>query len=434
MRECVSNYGRKATQLLFGLFLLLLSGTVFAQVTTADLVGTVRDNSGAVVRNVKVTLTNVATNVGRNIVTDDSGNYVFTALQPGIYKLTAEADGFRRVERTGVELQVNQRAQIDIEMQVGAVGETVQITGSAPLLESQSSVLGSVIQEQQVQDLPLNGRNFVQLAVLSPGVSGAGQGMRGTIMSGSRPDDLRPGTELFVNGNRESSNNYLYDGIDNNDRLTLAIIVRPAVEAIKEFKIQTNLFSAEQGRNPGGQVNVVTKSGSNDLHGTVYEFLRNRALDANNFFSNRARTAKPQFQQNQFGGAVGGRLLRDKTFFFGDYDGFRQNLGRLFVNTVPTLKMRQGDFSEIAGGIFDPATTVQNGTTYTRQQFANNIIPRERWDPVMAKLINAYPLPTTAGLANNLVTTPVRKQNWDQFDVRIDHNHSERNTFFGRYS
>ncbi|MFN7826453.1 MAG: carboxypeptidase regulatory-like domain-containing protein [Acidobacteriota bacterium] len=420
----------------FGLVMMMLCLAIpsHSQVTTADLVGTVRDNSGAVVRNVKVTLTNVATNVARNVVTDESGNYVFIGLQPGAYRLTAEADGFRRVERSGVELQVNQRAQVDIELLVGAVGETVQITGSAPLLESQSSVLGSVIQEQQVQDLPLNGRNFIQLAVLSPGVSGAGQGMRGTIMSGSRPDDLRPGTELFVNGNRESSNNYLYDGIDNNDRLTLAIIVRPAVEAIKEFKIQTNLFSAEQGRNPGGQVNVVTKSGSNDLHGTVYEFLRNRALDANNFFSNRARTAKPQFQQNQFGGALGGKLIRDKTFFFGDYDGFRQNLGRLFVNTVPTLKMRQGDFSEIAAGIFDPATTVQNGTSFTRQQFPNNIIPRDRWDPVMAKLINAYPLPTTSGLANNLVTTPVRKQNWDQFDVRIDHNHSDRNTFFGRYS
>ncbi|MEY4167150.1 MAG: hypothetical protein RIR52_974, partial [Acidobacteriota bacterium] len=180
-RCCADCVGR----ILGGLLLSLLLGVVqaTAQVTTADLVGTVRDNSGAVVRNVRVTLTNVATNVARNVVTDESGNYVFTALQPGLYKLTAEADGFRRVERTGVELQINQRAQVDVELQVGAVGETVQITGSAPLLESQSSVLGSVIQEQQVQDLPLNGRNFVQLAVLSPGVSGAGQGMRGTIMS-----------------------------------------------------------------------------------------------------------------------------------------------------------------------------------------------------------------------------------------------------------
>jgi hypothetical protein len=381
-----------------------------------------------------VTLTNDATAVSRTVTTDDGGNYVFTALQPGRYTLRAEAAGFRKIERGNIELQVNQRAHVDLELQVGEVSDTVRIEGTAPLLESQSSVLGSVIQERQVQDLPLNGRNFVQLAILSPGVTGASFGMRGTIMSGSRPDDLRPGTELFVNGNRESSNNYLYDGIDNNDRLTLAIIVRPAVEAIKEFKIQTNLFSAEQGRNPGGQVDVVTKSGGNDLHGAVYEFLRNNALDANNFFSNRAGQRKPPFKQNQFGGAIGGPIIKSKTFFFGDYDGFRQRQGRVFVNTVPTVKMRQGDFSEITAGIFDPATTVQNGTAFTRQQFANNLIPQNRWDPVTAKLINAYPLPTSSALVNNLVTAPTRKQDWDQYDVRVDHNQSERDTFFTRYS
>jgi hypothetical protein len=416
------------------LWLASLSVLISAQVTTADLVGTVRDSSGAVIAGAKVVLANDATGVSRTVTSDQSGNYSFIGLPPGRYTLNVEQQGFRKLAQTGIELQVNQRAQVDVALQIGAVGETVEITGSAPLLESQSSVLGSVIQEQQVQDLPLNGRNFVQLAVLSPGVSGAGQGMRGTIMSGTRPDDLRPGTELFVNGNRESSNNYLYDGVDNNDRLTLAIIVRPAVEAIKEFKIQTNLFSAEQGRNPGGQVNVVTKSGGNDFHGAAYEFLRNEALDANNFFSNRAGQKKPPFRQNQFGGAIGGPIIKNKTFFFGDYDGFRQRLGRLFVNTVPTLKMRQGDFSEVAGGIFDPATTVQNGTAFTRQQFPNNIIPQNRWDPVTAKLINAYPLPTSAALVNNLVTTPKRLQDWDQYDVRVDHTHNEANTFFARHS
>src|SRR5262245_55885465 len=420
--------------LALGFLLALISVTASAQVTTADLVGTIRDNSGAVVRGVKVTLTNVATGVSRSVTTSDDGNYIFTSLHPGRYALTAEATGFRKVERTGVELQVNQRAQIDLELQVGEVGETVRIEGTAPLLESQSSVLGSVIQERQAQDLPLNGRNFVQLAIISPGVSGTGFGMKGTIMSGARPDDLRPVTELFVNGNRESSNNYLYDGIDNNDRLTLAIVVRPAVEAIKEFKIQTNLFSAEQGRNPGGQVDVVTKSGGNNMHGAAYEFLRNDALDANHFFSNRAGQKKPPFKQNQFGGAIGGPVIKGKTFYFGDYDGFRQRQGRVFVNTVPTLRMRQGDFGEVAGGVFDPATTVQNGTAFTRQQFPNNIIPQNRWDPVTAKLLNAYPLPTSTALVNNLVTAPTRAHAWDQYDVRVDHNHSERNTFFTRYS
>ncbi len=179
--------------------------------------------------------------------------------------------------------------------------------------------------------------------------------MRGTIMSGTRPDDLRPGTELFVNGNRENSNNYLYDGIDNNTRLTLVIVMRPNVEAIKEFKVQTNLFSAEQGRNPGGQVNVVTKSGGNTIHGAAYEFLRNDRFDANNFFSNRAGQEKPPFEQNQFGGAIGGPIVKNKTFFFADYDGFRQELGRVFVNTVPTAEDAAGGLQRAAGGDLRPA-------------------------------------------------------------------------------
>ena len=251
-------------------------------------------------------------------------------------------------------------------------------------------------------------------------------------MSGTRPDDLRPGTELFVNGNRENSNNYLYDGIDNNNRLTLVIVMRPNVEAIKEFKVQTNLFSAEQGRNPGGQVNVVTKSGGNKIQGAVYEFLRNDRFDANNFFSNRAGQEKPPFEQNQFGGAVGGPIIKNRTFFFADYDGFRQEAGRVFVNTVPTLKMRQGDFSELPGAIYDPLTTVTlPDGSFTRQPFPGNGIPQDRWDPVTAKLMDAYPLPSSTALANNLVTSPTRTQDWNQFDVRIDHTQSQANNFFG---
>jgi hypothetical protein len=417
-----------------GLVLLLGAAPARAQVTTADLVGTIRDSSGGVVPGVTVTLTNQATGVSRSAVSGDEGNYIFTSLQPGTYTLAAEAAGFTRVERTGVQLQVNQRAQVDLSLAVGR-GETVVIEGTAPLLETQSSVLGSVIQERQVQDLPLNGRNFVQLATLAPGVSGAGSGMRGTIMSGTRPDDLRPGTELFVNGNRENANNYLYDGIDNNTRLTLVIVMRPNVEAIREFKVQTNLFSAEQGRNPGGQVNVVTKSGGNEINGSAYGFLRNDRFDANNFFANRAGQPKPPFKQHQFGGAVGGPIVKNKTFFFADYDGFRQELGRVFVNTVPTAKMRQGDFSELTVPIYDPLTTVAlPGGGFARQPFPGNIIPQNRWDPVTSKLMNAYPVPTSPGLTNNMVTAPTRTQDWNQFDVRIDHAQSQANNFLARYS
>lgn len=417
------------------LFLALPLGSS-AQVITADLVGTVRDRSGSVVPGVQITATSEATGMSRTAVTDGSGNYLITQLQPGSYVLAAEFPGFRRTVQSGVELQVNQRAQIDIVLEVGEVSQTLEVTGTPPLLESQSSVLGSVISETQVHDLPLNGRNFVQLAILSPGVSGVGFGAARTIMSGTRPDDQRPGSELFVNGNRESSNNYLYDGIDNNDRLTLALVIRPSVEAIKEFKIQTNLYSAEQGRNPGGQIDVVTKSGTNELHGAVYEFLRNSALDAKNFFDKPADKIPP-FKQNQFGFAVGGPVRRNQTFFFGDYDGFRQRLSRTFVNTVPTEKMRRGDFSELPGIIYDPLTTrpdPNNPGRFVRDPFPGNIILPARFDPVTAKLINAYPLPTAPGLSNNNVTNPTKMQDWNQFDVRVDHQLNQANNLFTRYS
>jgi hypothetical protein len=422
----------------FFLLCLVTKAPLSAQVTTADLVGTVTDSSGAVVVAARVTATNEGTNVSRSVQSDASGNYLITQLHPGRYTLTCELAGFKKLVQTGIELQVNQRAQINLVLEVGEVSQVVEVEGTAPLLESQSSVLGSVISEDKIRDLPLNGRNFVSLALLSPGVNGVGFGTRGTIMSGTRPDDQRPGSELFVNGNRESSNNYLYDGIDNNDRLTLALVIRPAIEAIKEFKIQTNLFSAEQGRNPGGQIDVVTKSGTNAFHGAAYEFLRNSALDAKNFFD-KPTDKIPPFKQNQFGGAIGGPILKNRTFFFGDIDVFRQRLARTFVNTVPTAKMRNGDFSELLPGrqLYDPFTTrpnPDNPAQFIRDPFVGNIIPSTRWDPVTAKLINAYPLPTSSALVNNNVTNPTKKQDWEQFDIRVDHQFSAADSFFTRYS
>jgi hypothetical protein len=430
------SYFRSVSFALFALLYLAAPVDLHAQVTTADLVGTVKDGSGAVVAGAQVAATNEATGVSRAVHTDTEGNFLITQLHPGRYTLTAEIPGFRKLVQKGIELQVNQRAQIDLVLQIGEVSEIVAVEGTAPLLESQSSVLGSVISETQVQDLPLNGRNFVQLAILTPGVTGTGYGARGTIMSGTRPDDQRPGSELFVNGNRENSNNYLYDGIDNNDRLTLALVIRPAIEAIKEFKIQTNLYSAEQGRNPGGQVDVVTKSGTNEIHGAAYEFLRNSALDAKNFFD-RPADKIPPFKQNQFGFAIGGPIKKNRTFFFGDADFFRQRLARTFVNTVPTARMRSGDFSEIPGIIYDPQTTrvdPNNPSGMIRDPFPGNIIAPNRFDPVSAKLMNAYPLPTSSALSNNLVTNPTKKQDWNQFDVRVDHQINNANNFFTRYS
>ncbi|MBK9168952.1 MAG: TonB-dependent receptor [Bryobacterales bacterium] len=334
-----------------------------------------------------------------------------------------------------MRLEVNQTVRVDFPLDVGSVTETVQVTEAVPLIDADTSAIGQVIETKAIEDLPLNGRNFVQLAILGPGVSGVGFGSRGTIMSGTRPDDLRPGSEIFANGNREGSNNFLYDGADNNDRLTLSITLRPSVEAVREFKIQTNMFAADQGRNAGATVNVISKSGSNEWHGSAYEFLRNDALDARNFFA-RPDQEKPAFRQNQFGASFGGRVIPNKLFFFGNYEGFRRRLENTSVNTVPTLAMRQGDFSGVRD-IFNPFSTVPDASApsrFSRSPFPNRQIPQSLWDPVTRKLINAYPLPESAGLVNNQVTNPKDKQKWDQGDLRMDWNLSEKNVFFGRFS
>jgi len=323
----------------------------FGQVASAELSGTVLDSSGAAVASAKVTATNVATNLARDAASDTTGKYIITLLPPGDYTLSVEAAGFRKLVQSGITLQINQQAQVDLTLQLGQVSETVEVTGQAPLLESESSSLGTVVNQQLVNQLPLNGRNFIQLATLSPGVNGVGFSASGTIMSGTRPDDRRPATEIFSNGNREGSNNFLYDGIDDNERLTLSIVLRPAVEAVREFKIQTNLYSADIGRNSGAVVDVITKSGTNQFHGSLFEFLRNSAMDARNFFNPKG-TAFPTFRLNQFGGSFGGPVVlpkvyhgKDKTFFFVDFEGYRRDSQQLTLGNIPMAKMRTGDFS-----------------------------------------------------------------------------------------
>lgn len=412
-----------------------------AQVASAELSGTVTDSSGAAVANAKVIATETATNRAHDTVSDSAGNYVIPLLPPGEYVVSVEAAGFRKAIQRGLTLQVNQQAQLDISLQVGQVSEAVEVTAQAPLLEPESSSLGTVVTEKLVNQLPLNGRNFIQLATLSPGVNGVGFSATGTIMSGTRPDDRRPGTEIFANGNREGSNNFLYDGIDDNERLTLSIVLRPAVEAVREFKIQTNLYSADIGRNSGAVVDVITKSGTNQLHGSLFEFLRNSAMDARNFFSPKG-TAFPAFRLNQFGGSFGGPVAlpklyngKNKTFFFVDYEGYRRDSQQLLLGNVPTLAMRRGDFSETAA-IYDPLTTRANasGTGFIRDQFPGNQIPSNRWDPISVKMINAYPQPTSSGRFNNYLSNLVQNQKWNQGDVRVDHQITPKDNIFARWA
>src|SRR5438128_1519800 len=400
----------------------------FAQ-TSAGIKGSVTDSSGALVPGANIIVSNLDTGAKRETATNESGVYQFPLLPPGRYTIAARKQGFKQVTRDGVELELNQVAQIDFTLAAGEVSETIEVQASAPLLESNTSSVGQVIEAKAVSDLPLNGSNFAQLAILGPGVNGVGYSASGTIGSGTRPDDMRPGTELFSNGNREQSNNFLLDGVDNNFRRNGLITLRPSVEAVREFKIQTNLFQAEQGRNPGATINVITKSGSNLFHGSGYEFFRNTQLDAKNFFA-KPGGPKAQYQQNQFGASLGGPIRRDKLFFFADYEGFRKRQGTFAsVNTVPTAAVRNGDFSSVRP-IFDPFTVRPAAGTasgYTRDPFAGAMIPKTRFDSVTGRLIQAYPLPETSALANNQVTNPVLGQNWDQGDIRADYN-LDRNT------
>jgi Carboxypeptidase regulatory-like domain len=423
-------------------FCAALTVPAFAQVSTSELSGSVTDPTGAAIPSARVTATNVATQVAHATTSDAAGHYILTLLPPGDYTVSVEAPGFQKVVQSGISLQIAQRARLDVVLQLGQVSQTLEVTAQAPLLQTESSTSGTVVNTQLVNQLPLNGRNFIQLATLSPGVNGVGYSASGTIMSGSRPDDRRPGTEIFSNGNREGSNDFLYDGIDDNERLTLSIVLRPAVEAVREFRVETNMYSADIGRNSGAVVDVITKSGTNDLHGSLFEFLRNSAMDARNFF-NRAGTPFPSFRLNQFGGSFGGPVLipkiyngKNRTFFFFDYEGYRRTSQQLQLGNVPTVQMRHGDFTQVKT-IYDPNTTQANpnGAGYIRDPFSGNTIPSNRFDPIAYKMINAYPLPNNgSGPFNNYLANLAQTQNWDQGDIRIDDQVTSRDSFFARYS
>ena len=372
---------------------------------TAGITGTVTDTTGAVIPGVMVSLTNTETGAKREQTTNQTGTYTFTLLQPGAYALTLQKDGFGPQARTGILLELNQISSVDVVMHPGAVSQTIEVNTAAPMLETSTSAVGQVITPSAVTNLPLNGRNFVQLAILAPGTIGMSYGPSGTIGGGGRPDDPRAGIDLMSDGNREMSNDFMEDGVDDNFRRNALITVRPNVDDIEEFKIQTNLFGAQQGRSSGATVDVLTKSGTNQFHGDVFEFVRNDALDGRDFF-NPTSAHKPEYRQNQFGGSMGGPIIRDRFFFFGDYEGFRSRQGTpTDVNTVPTAAERTGDFSDILPKqIFDPASIIATPGTasgYTRTAFPGNLIPSNRFDSVTSRLIQAYPLPINSSLINN---------------------------------
>src|SRR5262245_1649110 len=296
--------GFRAIALVLGLLAAL---PAFAQTSTATLTGTVRDSTGAILPAVTVTATNSEKNASQTLVSNDAGSYVFPALLPGIYSVTAELPGFKKFVRDGITLQVNQTARIDIELSIGGLTETVQGTEAAPMVETETSSRGSVIDQKKIVELPLNGRDYNQLALLSPGVLPSTPRLASVNFKGA----------INVNGNRTFNNVFLLDGVDNisyasSFRGENVQVIQPSVEALQEFKIQTNAYSAEFGRSSGAVVNATIKSGSNSIRGSAYEFLRNDALDANNFFSNAFSAPKPVRKRNQFGGAIGGPIVENK--------------------------------------------------------------------------------------------------------------------------
>ena len=331
-------------------------------------------------------------------------------------------------------------------LQVGQAAETVSVTGHPPLLESESSSVGTVINQQLVNELPLNGRNFVQLATLSPGVNGVGQSASGTIMGGTRPDDRRAGNEIFSNGNREGDNNFLYDGIDNNERLTLSVTLRPAVDSVREFKIQTNLYSADVGRNSGAVIDIISKSGTNQLHGSLFEFLRNSDVDARTFF-NAAGTSFPHLPLESiwrlFGrtrGHTQGLSRERQDLFLRGLRRLPQQFADIRAGQHPHLRMRQGDFGELLPGtlIYDPLTT--GGESRVTQRFPSYAVPKQcdsrfdRFDPIAYKMINAYPTPTSTARLNNYAMPRIQTQNYDQGDVRVDEQITAKDSIFARWS
>ncbi len=414
---------RRLTYAILALCLCVWPVAAHGQQETATIVGTVTDGTGAIVPGATVMVTNVQTNISLTTQTDDRGAFAVASLRPGEYSLTVELSGFQKTIRTGVILQVAQVARIDLTLQTGQLTETVEVVGNSPILETQTSSRGAVIDEKQIVELPLNGRDYNQLALLSPGVLPGTPRLASVNFKGV----------LNVNGNRTFNNVFLLDGVDNisysnSFRGENVQLVQPSIEALQEFKIQTNAYSAEFGRSSGAVVNAVIKSGTNTLRGSVYEFLRNDSLDANNFFSNALGAPKPKRERNQFGVAAGGPLVRNKTFWFGDYEGLRDQEGIPRVRQVPTAAEKAGLFS---AAVVDPFAA-------GRPQFSRNpagqwVIPSNRWDPVGAAIVALIPDPNVPN-STIYASTPVTDTRQDQFDVRIDHQFSSNVSTFGRYS
>jgi hypothetical protein len=392
-----------------------------AQVTTADIVGTVTDPNGAAVVNATVSVTSLATGITQKAAVNNTGDFDFTLLQVGAYKVSVQAAGFKGFS-TQVTLAAADRARINAQLELGQTTETVTVESTTPALQTDDSSIGTLLTSQATQDLPLNGRNVTDLITLAAGVTG---GLPNSLSSGTRPDDRRESSSFAANGQSDQLNNNMIDGMDNNERFIGSVGVRPSIDAIEEVRVLTNLYTAEISRSQGGVVDLVTKSGGNKFHGTLYEFLRNDKFDARDYFSTTG--PKPELRQNQFGGSLGGPIWKQKTFFFFDYENFRKVNGVTATSTVPTLFEEQnpGNFSDLGANCVNLTTT-----------------PGWTPDPVGLNYFKLYPAPNNAvavpgncaAPANNYTQTAGLTQFLTTYDAKVDQRLSSKDSIYGRYT
>ena len=455
----------------------LTSAPLHAQADTGSIQGTIRDQSGAVFPGAKVILTNEGTNLTITVTAGGDGSYIFSPIKIGIYAVSGEAPGFAKAVQSHITLNLQQQLVVDLTLKPGAVTQTIEVTAAPPALQTQNASVGQVVNARAVNNLPLNGRNFTFLAQLAAGVNTPEADTRGNAMSGA----------FSANGLRPAQNNYLLDGIDNNSNTVdflngTNFVVLPPLDAIQEFKVQTSDYSAQFGRAGGAILNATIKSGTNNFHGTAWEYVRNDLLDAADWFEDAGQVHKGEYRQNQFGATIGGPIFKNKVFFFGDYEGVRKRQGTVFTSTVPTMAERNSGYTDLSaiingqsgtqtddlgrvfpvGTIFDPATTraVTKGaldpvtnmtattTGYVRDPFSTcaittttytlacglNQLPPGRLDQNAIKLLNLFPTPTNGNLSSNYADSPVGNQHSNAFDVRMDFNKGDKNQIFARFS
>ncbi|MFN7925800.1 MAG: carboxypeptidase-like regulatory domain-containing protein, partial [Bryobacteraceae bacterium] len=414
---------------------LLASAIPAAAQTFGEINGTVSDSTGAVVAGVTVTIVNTGTSVTRKVETNDSGNYTAPFLPPGVYQIRAEKQGFKAATRSGLQLQVAETARADFSIEVGSVSESIEVQGGAPLLNTENATVGTVIDNRRIVELPLNGRNYLQMVALSPNVS-AEQGAGGE--AAARKGGTRTERSISVAGARSQFNHYTLDGLENTDMSYNIYALQPSIDALEEFKIETGIYSAEFGR-AAVQINVATKAGTNDFHGTAFEFVRSDTFDAREY---RQVGNKNPFLRNQFGFTLGGRLIRDKLFFMSNFETLRETKTLQGLSNVAPDRMRSGDFTASGRNIFDPVSrtfstdAAGNPRAIAAVPFPGNLVPPSRFNPVSLKMLEFYPKATTPGdsILSNFVRQRPRPITWEQFNQRLDYAQSAKSTWYGRFS